>query len=128
MNDKTKTPAAPAGLGVRGKRFWKTTVDDYELTASELLILTETCRTIDDLDALAAVIRENGPVVEGSAGQQVVNGAMTEARGQRLALHRLLAALGLEDAETGDVVPSARSIRAQHAAQTRWRGHVKDGA
>ena len=117
--------AAPADLGSRGRKFWRETVGQFDLTKAESEILREVCRTLDDLDRLAASIVADGAMTTGSAGQVVVNPAVTEARGSRALLHRLVAALNLPDDE-GDVVPSPRRIRAQHAAASRWRGHQTD--
>ena len=83
----------PNGLAERGATFWSATLDRYELTDAEMSLLFEACRTLDDLDRLADSIAERGAMTDGSQGQPVVNPALTEARGQRLALHRLLAAL-----------------------------------
>lgn len=118
-------PRAPSGLGKRGRRYWRSILATYELSDSELELLTEACRTLDNLDTLDRAIAEAGPTVMGSAGQSVVNPAFTEARGQRTLLHRLIAALALPDDE-GDAVPSGHSQRGKAANRARWRGHVKD--
>ena len=124
MADKTPLPA---GLGVRGRRFWRETASKYELSGPETELLTEVCRTLDDLDVLAAAVTAAGATVVGSQGQPVVNPALTEARGQRQALHRLLAALALPDDE--DVaLPSVQRLRASRAASARWQGHRGDVA
>ncbi|AZI58388.1 terminase [Nakamurella antarctica] len=116
---------APSGLAARGRQFWETTNQSYDLTESELALLTETCRTMDNLDALAAAIKSEGAMTVGSTGQLVVNPALTEARGQRLALHRLIASLALPDID-GATVNKASSIRGKTAAKARWNGHVKE--
>jgi hypothetical protein len=100
-------------------------VAEFDLSDAELQVLAECCRTLDDLDRLAALVDEYGPMVKGSQGQPVVNGALTEARGQRAILHRLVAALQLPDPDEKPM-PTAASMRGRKAAQTRWRGHVKD--
>lgn len=120
-----KIPKAPAGLGARGRKFWRSTLADFELSGAEQEILAEACRTLDDLDRLAGMIAEHGSMVTGSQGQPVLNPAVTEARGQRLALHRLVAALQLPDADD-DPIPTAVQMRGKKAAQTRWRGHTKE--
>lgn len=121
----TEKNAAPPDLAARGRKFWRETTGQFELTPAELEILKETCRTLDDLDRLAASVAAEGAMVAGSAGQPVVNAALTEARGQRLTLHRLVAALNLPD-QDGAAVPSAQNIRAKRAAGARWRGHQTD--
>lgn len=112
-------PRTPPGLGPRGGRFWRDTVADFELSGAELQLLHEACRTLDDLDRLSGMVEKYGPTVLGSQGQPVVNPALTEARGQRLALHRLVAALALPD-DDGKTTPTAVSTAARKAAQARW--------
>lgn len=121
---KPKIPSAPPGLGDRGRRFWRSTLADFELSDAEREILAEACRTLDDLDRLADVVAEHGTMVTGSQGQPVLNPALTEARGQRLALHRLVAALQLPDADDAPI-PTAVQMRGKRAAQSRWRGHER---
>ncbi|SDO18947.1 hypothetical protein SAMN04515671_0085 [Nakamurella panacisegetis] len=100
---------------------------EFDPSQSETEILTEICRTLDNLDALNAAIAANGAMVDGSKGQRVVNPCLTEVRGQRLALHRLIAALGIPDDE-GDSVPSVTKLRASKAASARWSGHRREVA
>ena len=88
-------PDSPKGLACRGRKFWASTVKRFELTNGELELLIEVCRTLDELDRLAEVVAVHGATLAGSKGQTVINGAVAEARGQRLALHRLIAALAL---------------------------------
>jgi len=123
----TEKIAAPADLASRGRKFWRETVGSFELTKAELEILREVCRTLDDLDRLAACVLADGAMATGSAGQPVVNPAVSEARGQRAVLHRLVAALALPDDE-GAVLPSVQKLRAQKAAANRWAGHRTDVA
>lgn len=107
----------PDGLAERGARFWSTITEAFELSDPEHELLAEACRTLDDLDRLAESVATVGAMVTGAAGQPVVNPALTESRGQRLALHRLLSALDLpEDA----AVPDAVTLRNRQANRTRW--------
>ena len=106
-------------LEPRGQEFFDDTTANYELNAGELLLLRELCRTIDTLDKLDAAIRRDGAMTTGAAGHDVVHPATTEARGQRIVLHRLLAALKLPDIE-GNAIPSGYSISASNAADARW--------
>jgi len=112
---------SPKGLKARGKAFWASCHKVFEFTDSEEALLLEVCRTLDNLDALAASISKDGATVEGSAGQVVVNPALTEARGQRVVLHRLIAALQLPD-EDGVSVPTSASLKTSVAANARWHG------
>jgi hypothetical protein len=116
---------APAGLAARGRRFWRTITADFELSDSERELLEECCRTLDTLDGLQNSIAEVGPTVTGSMGQVVLNPLISEARGQRVVLHKLLAALALPDDE-GQVIHAATTQRGRQAAQARWRGHRRE--
>lgn len=117
-------PRTPAGLAGRGARYWRTVVGDYDLSDSERELLLEVCRTLDNLDALATAVASDGATTRGAAGHVVVHPALTEARGQRALLHRLVAALGLPD-DDGESVPTAHSQRGSAANAARWRGHVR---
>ena len=71
------------------------------------------------------VLLIGGPMVRGSQGQPVVHPGLTEARGQRAILHRLIAALRLPD-EDGAAVPTGRQIGSVAANAARWAGHRKE--
>lgn len=122
----TKTTNAPQDrLGPRGRRFWDHATDTYELSASELEMLLEACRTLDSLDALAAAVAQDGTTIPGSTGQTIVHPALGEARGQRALLHKLLAALALPDEEGGEdtgALLTPRQVSARAAAAARWAG------
>ncbi|MGO1318006.1 MAG: terminase [Cellulomonadaceae bacterium] len=118
-NDTPTKRRAPDGLKARGKRFWTACISDFDFSSSEVVLLEEACRVLDRLDQLNAAITRDGPMVAGSQGQQVVNPALTEARGQQLALHKLIAALALPD-DDGQTVPTGRSMSASAAATARW--------
>lgn len=122
---KSAIPKAPPGLAARGRRFWRATLAEFTLSGAELEILAEACRTLDDLDRLAEMVKTHGATVAGSQGQPVVNPALTEARGQRAILHRLVAALQLPDGDE-EPIPTAVQLRGRRAAQARWRGHQKE--
>jgi hypothetical protein len=91
----------------------------YGLSDSEQLILIEICRTLDTLAELDRTVRAEGPMTVGAAGQPVVHPAQTEARGQRVVLHRLLASLALPDVD-GQTLRTAGQTRARTAATARW--------
>ena len=50
-------PKAPTGLRAPGKRLWAAVVDKYVLTAAEVEVLAEACRTSDELDRLERAVR-----------------------------------------------------------------------
>ena len=114
-----RVPRAPAGLGKRGRAFWRQVHGEYDVTEAEHQLLVEACRTLDVCEALQTVVADEGPTAEGSKGQPVVNPALRELRAQRAALGRLLAQLELED-ETGRALPSPASLSARKAAEARW--------
>ncbi len=60
---------APSGLAARGRAFWSQAVDTYELTESELSLLIEVCRLMDECEALCEAIAADGTTVAGSNGQ-----------------------------------------------------------
>jgi len=120
------TTKAPTGLGARGRAFWRATVSGFDLERGELELLAEVSRTLDEIDALTAAIARDGVTVPGSAGQPRAHPAVGEVRQHRLALGRLLAQLALPDLD-GRTIPRPASLRAAHAARSRWRRR-DDGA
>lgn len=93
--------APPEGLEESGRRLWASVLAVYELEEHEAAVLTEACRTVDLLDELDQEVRAYGVVVESPQGPKA-NPAAVEARQQRIALARLLAALRLPSGEEGD--------------------------
>lgn len=83
---------------------------DYELAEHELALLTEAVRTVDLLAELHRVADEEGSMVSSPQGRRV-HPALVEARQQRIALARLLAALRLPGGEEGDEQSGARPQR-----------------
>lgn len=103
-------PKAPAGTGPAGGKLWRAVLEEYELEEHELLLLREAVRTVDTLDALEALVARDGPLLASSQGERA-HPALTEARQQRIALARLLAALRLpagEESEGADRRPQRR--------------------
>ena len=85
-------------------------IDDYELEEHETALLVEAVRSVDLLDLLDARVRDEGPIVASPQGPKA-NPAAVEARQQRIALARLLAALRLPSGDEGDQQASARPQR-----------------
>jgi hypothetical protein len=108
----------PGDLGARGAGFWCAVVEDHELRPDELVLLAETCRQLDLLDALREV---PGPLVTGDGK---VHPAVVEARQVRAELRRFMAQLNLPDADAdaplSAEVQQLRSHRARRAARARW--------
>jgi hypothetical protein len=95
----SKSPSPPRGTGREGRKLWLAVVEQFELDQHELALLREAVRTVDDLDALAAVVAAEGVTV---VGQQRVHPALVETRQLRIALARLLAALRLPSGSEDD--------------------------
>lgn len=102
-------PKAPAGAGPAGAKLWREVLDEYELEQHELLLLREAVRTVDTLDSLQAQVAADGVLLDSSQGSRA-HPALVEARQQRIALARLLAALRLPagEEEAGDRRPQRR--------------------
>lgn len=123
----SRRPPAPAGLEQRGKRFWSRTVATYTLSPSELEILTEACRSLDECEALRSAVADEGVSVTGSKGQPRPHPALAELRQARLATARLLAHLALPDDDAG-AVPSPATLRGRKGAESRWANHQRRGS
>jgi len=78
MTDRGPTPTQPRGLGARGDAYWRHTVATYTQSESE---------------HLRAAVEHDGVVVTGAAGQPRGHPLLTELRGHRGALARLVAQL-----------------------------------
>lgn len=100
----------PTGTKAPGRRLWASVMDVYELDEHERALLVEAVRTVDLLDVLDARVRDEGPLVETGHGTKA-HPAAVEARQQRIALARLLAALRLPSGEDGDRQAGARPQR-----------------
>ncbi len=112
-------PVPPEGLQARGLRFWQSAMDAFDLEADERELLVEIARELDTAEELAAVLVRDGLIVEGSVGQPRVHPAAGELRASRLAIGRLLAQLGLPDAND-DSMDSPVQARGRLAARARW--------
>lgn len=97
------TTKTPAGLRAAGKRLWASVTDVYLLEEHEQRLLLEASRTVDLLDDLAVAVARDGPLLDGRAHPAVV-----EARQQRIALARLVAALRLPAGDEDDRQQGAR--------------------
>lgn len=83
-------PRAPQGLGPAGRRLWRSVLAEFELSEHERVLLQQSCRVVDELDAFAEVIAREGVMAPDGAR---AHPAVVESRQLRLALTRLLATL-----------------------------------
>jgi hypothetical protein len=79
----------------------------FDLDEHEARLLLEAARTVDLLDELDAAIRRDGAIVESPQGRKAHPGAV-EARQQRIALARILAALRLPSGDEAEQRPQRR--------------------
>lgn len=100
----------PDGTRESGRRLWASVVDVYDLEEHERALLVEAVRTVDLLADLDAAVRAGGALVDSPQGVKA-NPAAVEARQQRIALARLLAALRLPAGGEGDAQAGARQAR-----------------
>lgn len=101
----------PDDLRERGSELWAGVVESVELDPSGLILLGEACRAVDRLDRLSAALNGQGrdwlkladevEIINRRVGgvnvnvKVAVDGLLSEARQQQLALKTLLAQLGL---------------------------------
>ncbi|GAB5896074.1 terminase [Mycolicibacterium mageritense] len=94
-------PTSPKGTGPSGRKLWRDVLGKYELEEHEMALLREAVRTVDQLDALAAITERDGLMVDGERGPRA-HPALIESRQLRIALARLTAALRLPAGDEGD--------------------------
>jgi len=107
---RSDVPKPPPETRAPGRRLWESVVVDFSLDEHEMALLVEAVRTVDLLDQLDVAVRRDGVLVEGPSGIRA-HPAAVEARQQRIALARLLAALRLPAGDVGDEKVSARPQR-----------------
>ncbi|WP_026548994.1 terminase [Arthrobacter sp. Br18] len=100
----------PSGLKAGGRKLWRSVTDDYELGQHELSILLEAARTLDALDELERIVRDEGVTNVSPQGVRA-HPALVEARQQRVTLAKLVASLRipLEDEQEAIRTPQRRS-------------------
>ncbi|MDH6460883.1 hypothetical protein M2302_001049 [Micromonospora sp. A200] len=106
----SETVTPPIDLRDPGRRLWHAITADYDLDEHELALLVEATRTVDLLDELERRIRQDGAVINSPQGMKA-HPAAVEARQQRIALARILAALRMPSGDEGDQVQGRRPQR-----------------
>jgi hypothetical protein len=104
------TQKPPAGLRAPGRRLWDSIAGEYDLDEHELALLVEVVRTVDLCEVLEARVKKDGPLIDTPQGLKA-HPAAVEARQQRIALARLLAALRMPAGDESDQVQGRRAQR-----------------
>lgn len=119
MSGRT-TLAPPKGVGAAARKLWRAVLDDWDLDAHEVTLLTELVRAVDRLEQLDELIREHGVLVDGLHGKRA-NPALVEARQLQIVAARISAVLRLPDGEEGSESPGRRQRRAGARGTYRMR-------
>ncbi len=129
MSVKQTPQKPPAGLSRAGKALWKAIMadlgDGWRLDAREVELLGRACSSADVIVELEKAIKRDGVMSIGSAGQPVVNPAVSEVRQLKLAQARLLSVLELVDPKLAERHATPASARGRKAAQARWQQDEK---
>ena len=118
---------SPSGLKAPGRKLWLSVIGRYVLTAAEVEMLGQACRTADELDRLERAVRQLSELtVRGSTGQPKAHPLLEEVRRHRVLLERLTGALCLpDDDEEVGLRPGQKHAR--RAVQARWGAPLADG-
>jgi hypothetical protein len=109
-----EVPRPPRGLKTAGRKLWASVQERYELEEHETALLTEMCRSADRLEALAAIVRAEGVIEEGTGR---AHPAAVEARQLGITFARLSAALRLPAGDEHDHQAGARRPQRRHGAR-----------
>ena len=116
--------ASDYGLAGRGADLFTTLTASFDFDAHEIPTVVELCLTASLLGRLEVQMSGEPLIVTGSQGQPTGNPILQELARHRGMYVRLFSALNLPDLdENGSTVDltNPRSIRAQKAAQARWK-------
>jgi hypothetical protein len=113
---------APVGLRAPGKRLWSDVTAAYTLRADERRVLEDCCRLADVVGRLERAMRGQPLLVEGSAGQLVLNPLLIEQRTHRLALSTLLRQLKLPEDPSAGARPNQAGPQRSRGGPTRTEG------
>jgi len=123
--DQLSIPKHPKGLGPAGKALWTSVLTRYWMDGEphKLAILADICKVADRIAELEAGMAGQPLTVLGSARQPVIHPLIDEIRKQQAHKATLLRSLQLPEADEGEEVDKARarSERARHAANQRWK-------
>jgi hypothetical protein len=135
-----RVPRPPAGLFKPGRRFWRTIVREFDLSAGELLLLERACHVVDDLATLDSVLAAAPVEVVGGNGQPALHPGWAERRAHAALLARLVGQLGIPATDEDDSSQGRRpgptpkpehlrrrrnkvaSLDDRRVARARWQG------
>lgn len=91
-------PRAPVGLGIEGRRLWKSVLQDFDLEPWQLAILRTACESADRVAEAREAVKRDGACVAGRFGPKV-HPMLAVERDSRTALLRALRELSLDSSQ-----------------------------
>lgn len=111
-------PAPPRGLSRRSAGLWRDVMSNFVLSASEIMVLTEACASLDRAAAAAVVLDAEGAISSDRYGSPKAHPAVDIELRHRALAARLLASLGVEE-------PQATGGYGRHTPGPRRRAASK---
>jgi hypothetical protein len=97
LKTKSNIDRAPAGLGLRGRNFWKKIVSEYELETHHKELLFQAARCLDDiLDAEKAIEKHGSRYFKDRYNQHRELPACSDIKQLRGLFQRLVREIGLD--------------------------------
>jgi hypothetical protein len=112
-------PKPPAGLSRRSRALWRDTVDEFELSASELFVLENGLRCLDRADEAAAVVNREGVTVLDRYGSPKAHPAVDVEVRCRAAFNAAMRQLAVKVTDDAPVRRGARTGPSPRLAQRR---------
>lgn len=123
-----QAPRPPVGLGKRGRGLWTSVMGRYRMRPDQVELVTEMVCAVDEIERLRRIVRKDGMIVAGAAGQLRPHPALAQITARRATVAQLSRQLKIPDPkrEQGDL-PGRRHPatvgKARKAAESRWRRH-----
>ena len=106
-----KRTASRRGMGAAARRLYDVTLEQFELSAHEQILLREICKTIDIIEDLTKIVEAEGVMQQATFREVAVHPVLSQLRAQRLCLSKLVRdlrlPLGLEPVRA--VLPARRT-------------------
>lgn len=110
----------PAGLGPRGRAFWRDINSAYTLTASESALVRVAAAAVDQLHRIELAIKASPVTSTGSAGQLTEHPLLSSWRAHAESIRKVCRQLDLPDlVEQPTAPPKKKSSRIMAAGQGR---------